>query len=209
LKSQRSAPRILCAGAPRSALADLGIQIFQSRVNSRLVRPYSNSLRPKRARGTPGSQKTHGPRHLTMPRHSGSSEPQVRRNLRRPARDVCRPAPQDPRWADFSGLLPLLALRRPTHRCWGFPAPGGRFPLYGTAPMKPRWPTVGEPGPCGLSRRALGVRFAPCSRPPRSCSASRRLMKRPRRSRIYSTSATLTFRTRKHASSGEQDCGSR
>ena len=39
LNSHRSASRIFLPAQPRSALADLGIQIVQSRVNPRLVRP--------------------------------------------------------------------------------------------------------------------------------------------------------------------------
>jgi hypothetical protein len=38
-------------------------------------------------------QETHGPRNLAASRHSGSVKPQVRRSLRRPARDVWRLAP--------------------------------------------------------------------------------------------------------------------
>jgi hypothetical protein len=75
------------------------------------------------------SARTHGPRRLAAPRLAESLlEPQVRRN--RPAyrwqvyaasvnlaalRGVCRLAPHDPRWADFSGAVPfshLLGVQR-------------------------------------------------------------------------------------------------
>jgi hypothetical protein len=76
---------------PISGKPEIGAPVFKFR------------LPPKRARGTPGSRRsqacadcarqnyrTHGPRHLAMPRHSGSLVPQVRRNPRRPARGVYR-----------------------------------------------------------------------------------------------------------------------
>ena len=85
-----------------------------------------------RARGTPGSQRTHGPRPLAGPRRPGG-EPGVpgfssgrcsyewvaaAASLpvpRHPARGGYRLAPRDPRWAYSFRLLPLRA-REPTHR---------------------------------------------------------------------------------------------
>ena len=56
--------------SPVSGKPEIGAPVFQVR------RP---TIRPIRARGTPESRRTHGPRHLATPGISGSMRPQVRR----------------------------------------------------------------------------------------------------------------------------------
>ena len=77
-----------------------------------------------RVRGTPGVQRTHGPRHVATPKQNGDPPrppPNCReRKSARPStsRARClRFAPRDPRWAEFSEPLRYCGLTGPTHRC--------------------------------------------------------------------------------------------
>ena len=96
------------------------------------LRPRFATARPRtlRARGTPGSRWTHGPRRLAAPgRNTNSASPPL---VRRPARGVYRLAPQDPRWSYTFRRGPIcgspclttaVVSRRRTSRFWPAKAP--------------------------------------------------------------------------------------
>ena len=109
-RSQRSAARIVWR-APGSPVVRSPFPLRQKNEGARNA-GVTLDPRASKPRGFKAARSRAGRVDLSV-RATGfwPAAPQVRRNLRRPARGVYRLAPHDPRWADLSGLLARDALR--------------------------------------------------------------------------------------------------
>ena len=153
----------------------------------------------------PGLNRTHGP---VRRRKSTQAEVTASRPDHPASRARCEwPAPQNPRWADFSGAVPFLGFRDPAppHRFGAWPQPGGKAPRRHWPPY-PRDAQLAHRDPAASASAARACVLRPvAATAPRPRPHDARDV--PRRGRGELTIVLLGLKSRANWVVSQFDCG--